>query len=92
MPRSRIPKGWLFRIAHNTALRFPARRRARQNATHSDEDPDMIIDTVNTADARMATATSLRTFIGLPVAQRSSASNSDRRAKCSAYSSLTKWT
>src|SRR5712692_3080906 len=37
------PEGWLFRIAHNAALDF-LRRRARQDAARSDEDPDMIID------------------------------------------------
>ena len=37
------PEGWLFRIAHNAALDF-LRRRARQEAPASDEDPDMIAD------------------------------------------------
>jgi len=35
------PEGWLFRIAHNAALDF-LRRRARQDAAHSNEDPDML--------------------------------------------------
>jgi RNA polymerase sigma-70 factor (ECF subfamily) len=65
------PEGWLFRIAHNAALDF-LRRRARLKAVHSDEDPNMIADPANAADARLATATSLRTFMELPVAQRSS--------------------
>src|SRR5216683_6846887 len=34
-------EGWLFRIAHNAALDF-LRRRARQEALRSDEDPEMI--------------------------------------------------
>src|SRR2546427_2350914 len=37
-------EGWLFRITHNAALDF-LRRRARQDAGNSDEDPDMIVDT-----------------------------------------------
>src|SRR5262245_21993677 len=38
-------ESWLIRIAHNTALDF-LRRRARQEAIRSDEDPDMIIDPI----------------------------------------------
>src|SRR6266404_5562740 len=34
------PEGWVFRVAHNAALDF-LRRRARQDAARSDEDPDM---------------------------------------------------
>jgi RNA polymerase sigma-70 factor (ECF subfamily) len=64
-------EGWLFRIAHNAALDF-LRRRARQNAARSDEDPDMIVDPTTAADNRQIAATSLRTFMRLPVAQRSS--------------------
>lgn len=64
------PEGWLFRIAHNTAVDF-LRQRARHNAARSDEDPDMVVDTTSTpADRQLATA-SLRTFMRLPVAQRS---------------------
>jgi RNA polymerase sigma-70 factor (ECF subfamily) len=65
------PEGWLFRIAHNAALDF-LRRRGRQNAARSDEDPDMIVDPVTVADDRQIAAASLRTFMRLPVAQRSS--------------------
>jgi RNA polymerase sigma-70 factor (ECF subfamily) len=65
------PDGWLFRIAHNAALDF-LRRRARQNATRSDEDPDMVMDPVSTTDDRQIAAASLHTFMRLPVAQRSS--------------------
>jgi len=65
------PESWLFRIAHNAALDF-LRRRARQNAIRSDEDPDMVIDPAAPVDDRQIAAASLRTFMRLPVAQRSS--------------------
>jgi RNA polymerase sigma-70 factor, ECF subfamily len=65
------PEGWLFRIAHNAALDF-LRRRARQDALRSDEDPDMIVDPMTTTDNRQIAAASLRTFMRLPAAQRSS--------------------
>ena len=64
------PEAWLFRIAHNAAMDF-LRRRARQDAAHSDEDPDMIVDPIVVADDREIAAASLRTFMQLPVAQRS---------------------
>ncbi len=64
-------EGWIIRIAHNTALDF-LRRRARQEAIGSDEDPEMIVDPISTVDDRLSAATSLRTFMRLPVAQRSS--------------------
>ena len=65
------PEAWLFRIAHNAALDF-LRHRARQDAAHADEDPDMIIDPLAVAEDRQATAASLQTFMRLPVAQRGS--------------------
>jgi RNA polymerase sigma-70 factor (ECF subfamily) len=65
------PEAWLFRIAHNAALDH-LRRRARQASRHADEDPDMTIDPVTPAEDRLAAAASLRTFMRLPVAQRSS--------------------
>jgi len=65
------PEGWLFRIAHNAALDF-LRRRARQEAMRSEEDPDMIADRASPADIRLAAAASMRTFMRLPPAQRSS--------------------
>ncbi len=61
-------EAWLFRIAHNAALDF-LRRRARREATHADEDPDMMIDPAERDP--LAAAASLRTFMRLPVAQRS---------------------
>jgi RNA polymerase sigma-70 factor (ECF subfamily) len=64
------PEGWLFRIAHNAALDF-LRRRARQDATRSDEDPDMLVDPANAADDRLVATASLHTFMRLPVKQRS---------------------
>jgi RNA polymerase sigma-70 factor, ECF subfamily len=63
-------EGWLVRIAHNTALDF-LRGRARQEDLRSDEDPDMVVDPVSTANDRLTVAASLRTFMRLPVAQRS---------------------
>jgi len=64
-------ESWLFRIAHNAALDF-LRRRARADAARSDDDPDLVIDPTSAADNRLIAATSLRTFMHLPVAQRSS--------------------
>jgi RNA polymerase sigma-70 factor (ECF subfamily) len=65
------PEGWLFRIAHNMALDF-LRRRARREALHADEDMDMIVDPVAVTEDRQIAAASLRTFMRLPVSQRSS--------------------
>ena len=65
------PEGWLFRIAHNTALDF-LRRRSRQEALQSGEEVDMIADPADTVQNREIASASLRTFMRLPVAQRSS--------------------
>jgi RNA polymerase sigma-70 factor, ECF subfamily len=65
------PQGWLFRIAHNTALDF-LRRRHRQQALQSAEEVDMIADPADTLANREIAKASLRTFMRLPVAQRSS--------------------
>ena len=65
------PRGWLFRIAHNTALDF-LRRRNRQQALQSGEEVDMIADPADTVGSREIAGASLRTFMRLPVAQRSS--------------------
>ncbi len=65
------PEGWLFRIAHNTALDF-LRRRNRQQALQAGEEVDMIADQVDVVASREIARASLRTFMRLPVAQRSS--------------------
>ena len=65
------PEGWLFRIAHNTALDF-LRRRNRQETLRSVEEVDMMVDQLDAVGSRQIAATSLRTFMRLPVAQRSS--------------------
>ena len=65
------PQAWLFRIAHNTALDF-LRRRNLQQAFRSGEEVDMIADPADTLDSRQIASASLRTFMRLPVAQRSS--------------------
>jgi RNA polymerase sigma-70 factor (ECF subfamily) len=65
------PEGWLFRIAHNTALDF-LRRRARQVAIHSAEEVEMIADQLDAVTSRQIASASLRTFMRLPVAQRAS--------------------
>jgi len=65
------PQAWLFRVAHNTALDF-LRRRNRQQALHSAEEVEMIADQLDDVERRQIAASSLRTFMRLPVAQRSS--------------------
>ena len=65
------PEGWLFRIAHNTALDF-LRRRTRQEGLRSGEELDMIADPADPVASRQIAGASLRTFMRLPVAQRSS--------------------
>ena len=65
------PEGWLFRIAHNTALDY-LRRRNRQEALRSGEEVDMMVDQLDAVASRQIAAASLRTFMRLPVAQRSS--------------------
>src|SRR5271169_352527 len=45
------PEGWLFRIAHNTALDF-LRRRNRQEALRSGEEVDMIADQLDAVSSR----------------------------------------
>jgi RNA polymerase sigma-70 factor, ECF subfamily len=65
------PEGWLFRIAHNTALDF-LRRRNRHEVLRSGEEVDMIADQLDAVLSRQIASASLRTFMRLPVAQRSS--------------------
>jgi RNA polymerase sigma-70 factor (ECF subfamily) len=65
------PEGWLFKIAHNAALDF-LRRRHRQEALRSGEEVDMIADQLDAVLSRQIASASLRTFMRLPVAQRSS--------------------
>ena len=65
------PEGWLFRIAHNTALDF-LRRRNRQQAFYSVEEVDLMPDQLDAVMSRQIAATSLRTFMRLPSGQRSS--------------------
>jgi RNA polymerase sigma-70 factor (ECF subfamily) len=61
---------WLIRVAHNAAIDF-LRRRARQDATHTTEDMDMIIDPAASVDTGDTALVSLRTFMRLPALQRS---------------------
>jgi RNA polymerase sigma-70 factor, ECF subfamily len=65
------PEGWLFRIAHNTALDF-LRRRKRQEALHSVEEVDMMADQLDAVTSRQIASASLRTFMRLNVTRRSS--------------------
>ena len=65
------PEGWLFRIAHNTALDH-LRARARADRLVSEGDPDMMVDTVNPIQDREIVGASLRSFMRLPAPQRSS--------------------
>src|SRR6266702_2823569 len=65
------PEAWLFRVAHNTALDF-LRRRGRRDAIHAEGDIAAMADPVNLAEDRAVAAAGLRTFMHLPVAQRSS--------------------
>ena len=65
------PEAWLFRIAHNATLDL-LRRRARQEARRTEKELEMIVDPVSTVEDRLNAAVSLRTFMRLPAAQRSS--------------------
>jgi RNA polymerase sigma-70 factor (ECF subfamily) len=65
------PEGWLFRIAHNTAL-DALRSRKRQPLVHAEMDVARRADPGAAADARVAATASLAAFMRLPAAQRSS--------------------
>src|SRR5262245_2277978 len=64
-------EAWLFSIIHNRALDF-LRRRTRQQRFSGEDDIAMIGDPVDEVHQRQAAAAGLRTFMRLPVAQRSS--------------------
>ena len=64
------PEGWLFRIAHNTALDF-LRRRARGPMMQNDEALDMIAAPDSPDHDHEAATMSLRIFMRLPSLQRS---------------------
>ena len=64
------PEGWLFRIAHNTALDF-LRRRARVAEVQNDEALEMIAAPDSPHQDHEIAAMSLRTFMRLPALQRS---------------------
>ncbi len=72
----RHPEGWLFRIAHNTALDF-LRRRNRQAAIFSEAEPDMVADELDAVTSRQIANASLRTFMRLSETQRAACILSD---------------
>jgi RNA polymerase sigma-70 factor (ECF subfamily) len=65
------PAGWVFRVAHNATLDF-LRRRARERVHAGSEEGFPMTEQGPSADSRVALAASLRTFLRLPVSQRSS--------------------
>jgi RNA polymerase sigma-70 factor, ECF subfamily len=64
------PRGWLFRIAHNTALDY-LRRHAREPVMQPEEDLDMVAADDPPEHCEEIVVTSLRTFLRLPALQRS---------------------
>ncbi|RWP66557.1 sigma-70 family RNA polymerase sigma factor [Mesorhizobium sp.] len=63
------PEQWLFRIAHNAAQDH-LRRRHRERSRMTETDMTTIEDPSGSADARLAAAAGLRSFMQLSVAQR----------------------
>lgn len=64
------PEQWLFRIAHNAAQDH-LRRRQRERSRMSEADMTAVADLSASAETRLATAMSLRSFMRLTPAQRS---------------------
>ncbi|BCM16432.1 RNA polymerase sigma factor [Mesorhizobium sp. J8] len=64
------PEQWLFRIAHNAAQDH-LRRRQRERSRTSEADMTAIADLSASAETRLATAASLRSFMRLTPTQRS---------------------
>jgi len=64
------PGGWLFRIAHNTALDF-LRRPTREPVIQPAVDLSMIAADESAEHGEEIAVTSLRTFLRLPALQRS---------------------
>ncbi|WP_407157781.1 sigma-70 family RNA polymerase sigma factor [Bradyrhizobium sp. STM 3557] len=65
------PEGWLFRIAHNTALDF-LRRRSRLEALQMGEEAELMADAHDATTLREMARLGLRLFMQLPVGQRGS--------------------
>ncbi|TIU56967.1 MAG: RNA polymerase sigma factor, partial [Mesorhizobium sp.] len=63
------PEQWLFRIAHNAAQDH-LRRRQRERSRVTEADMTTIEDLSANAEARLAAAASLRSFMQLTLAQR----------------------
>ncbi|RUW69379.1 MULTISPECIES: RNA polymerase sigma factor [unclassified Mesorhizobium] len=63
------PEQWLFRIAHNAAQDY-LRHRQRERSRLSEADMTGVEDLSASAEARLAAATSLRTFMQLTLPQR----------------------
>ena len=70
-------EGWLIRIAHNAALDF-LRRRTRQEALRSDEDLEMIVDPISTANDRL-TIGDLEKLISPPIGNGSEVNASESK-------------
>jgi RNA polymerase sigma-70 factor (ECF subfamily) len=65
------PEGWLFRIAHNTALDF-LRRRSWLEALQSEGEADLMADAHDATGLREMARYGLQLFMQLPVGQRGS--------------------